>query len=486
MDDPDGSSDLSEKLAEHRRGAGTRGTLAVSPREAYVGDEITIRGRNFPAGEAYDIRWHSVDGSWGVLRGHEIVGPQFRPRTETILTVETDEDGAFDAEWTIPEDYGGGHRIEAVADSGSGGQGEPVSDAEIEVVPWFEVDRTEAPLGEFFTVTGYGLGPNASTNNYQIAWDNGYVGFVTGVQNRGTATAEVRAVGPPGEHVLQVWRNYRGVPYVTNNTQSPLGPVAQGRQSVWTVEVTEPEEPPRQAWVDPMPPESPLAVHYPDIDDPSSGAELEITPESGQAGTDAFITGSGFPGDAEVDLLWYQHVGEGIRGTDVFPKAKDDVLPTVTADADGHFQVDVEIPVAEGATRPIVAAVDGREIAVTGFMMQPSIETFEPRRGPVGTEIEIELTGIGWPNYENSPFFVYDNDILGYGCGVSDDYHSTTVRTVLHASGQPGWHFVDVYPSLFKMEEDEPEFEIRPHLSYHDNHPVRPLPGIHLAFEITE
>jgi len=480
MDETDLSADLQEKMEQHRQGeAGASGTLVPSASEGYVGDTLTLQGRNLAPECDYDIVWNSTDGSWGVLRAHEIVGPQYRPRTDTIATVTTDETGAFDEEWTVPEDYGGGHRIEVRRD------GETVADADFEIVPWFDVDRTEAQLGEAFVVTGYGLGPNVSTNNYQIAWDNGYVGFMTGVMNRGTATAEVRAVGPPGEHILQVWRNYRGVPYVTNNTQSPLGPVAGGRQSVWTVEVTEPETRPDPAWVDPLLEEHPIEAHYPDLDE-DTDAELDISPEYGQAGTDAIITGEGFPADTEVDLLWYQHVGEGIRGTDVVPQAKRDVLPTVTTDDRGRFQVDVEIPVAEGSTRPIVAEVDGREVAVTGFMMQPSIETFEPTSGPVGTEIEIELSGIGWTNYENSPFFVYDNQLLGYGCGTSDDYHSTTVRTVLRAAGEPGYHCIDVYPSLFRMKEDEPEFEVKPHLSYHDNHPVRPLPACHMVFEVTE
>ena len=35
-------------------------------------------------------------------------------------------------------------------------------------------------------------------------------------------------------------------------------------------------------------------------------------------------------------------------------------------------------------------------------------------------------------------------------------------------------------------EDDEPEFEIRPHLSYLDNHPIRPLSAAHMTFEITE
>ncbi|MFC7134704.1 MULTISPECIES: hypothetical protein [Salinibaculum] len=481
MDDDSGiSADLEDRLREHRSGTDdTPGRLALSDAEGYVGDTITLRGRDLAPDREYEVVWHSTDGEWAVLRAHEILGPQYTPRTDTIATPETDDAGAFDAEWTVPEDYGGVHRIEVRDD------GEAVASAEFEVTPWFELDRTTAPMGEMVTVTGYGLGPDVSTNNYQIAWDNGYVGYMTGVMNRGTATAQIRAVGPPGEHVVQVWRNYRGIPYVANNTQSPMGPVAGGRQSVWTVEVTEPEEPPETAWVDPLFEENPIELHYPDLD-ADTDAELDVTPRCGTAGTSAVITGTGFPPKAEVDLQWYQHVGEGIRGTNVTPKPRPGVLPAVTADADGRFQVDVEIPVAEGSTRPIVAEVDGESVAVTGFMMQPSIATYEPTSGPVGTEIEIELSGIGWTNYENSPFFVYDNKALGYACGLTDEFRSTTVRTVLRAAGEPGWHFIDVYPSLFEMEEKEPEFEVKPHLSYLDNHPVRPLPGFHFAFEITE
>jgi hypothetical protein len=478
-DDPDLSSDLRDSLQDHRRGTGaTSGTLVLSDQAGYVGDTITLKGRNFPPNERHEIVWHSVTGQWGVLEANEVVGPQYQPRTEALGSVDTDADGEFDEPLTVPQDYGGAHRIELRS-------GETVARAEFEITPHFELERTEAPLGEAFRVTGYGLGPDVSTNNYQISWDTGYVGFMTGVMNRGTATADVRAAGPPGDHVLRVWRNYRGIPYLQNNTQSPFGPVAGGRQSIWTVSVTEPETPPPATWVDPLPKEQPLSIHYPAIDQDTE-AELAVAPSSGQPGTTLIITGTDFPADTPVDLVWYQHVGEGIRGPEVTPEPREGVLPTVRADSDGGFQTEVEVPRAEGSTRPIVAEVDGRSVAVTGFMVQPSIEKFEPTSGPVGTEIEIELSGIGWTAYENSPFFVYDNHPLGYACGMSDSEKSTTVRTILRASGTPGYHFIDVYPSLFQMEEEEPEFEIKPHLSYLDNHPVRPLPAMHMTFQVTE
>jgi hypothetical protein len=471
---------------DERQDADGSGTLVSSDQEAYVGDTIEFHGRDLAPNERFGLVWHTVEGSWGVLQAHEIVGSQFRPRRETIATVETDADGTFDETWTIPEDFGSVHTV-ALTDAA----GEQVADTEVEISPWFELDRTTTELGEFFTVTGYGIGPGVMVNNYQVAWDNTMVGFLTGVQNRGTATAKIRAVGPPGKNVIQVWRGYRGMPFLQNNTQSPYGEVADGRQTAWTVEVTPPESDPRTAWIDAMPEESPLSAHYPEIDE-DTGATLSVTPEYGQAGDDVFVTGENFPAHTEVDLVWYHHSGHEPRGPDKPPlptitaEPWPDELPTVETDADGSFRTEVTVPVDIGSTRPITAAVDGREVAVTGFMMQPSIETFEPTSGPVGTNIEIELTGVGWTQYEMAPLFVYDNDPLGYACGLSDKEAGTTIRTILQASGQPGWHFIDAYPTLFRTQQDEPEFELRSHLSYLDNHPMRPVPAFHFAFEVTE
>ncbi|TQQ82174.1 hypothetical protein [Halonotius roseus] len=475
------SSDLEDTLQQHRRGSDTAGTLVVSDDETYVGDTLTFNGRNLPANERYELQWQTTDGRWGVLEANEVVGAQYHPRTETIATVRTDGNGAFDETWTVEQDYGGSHRVEVVETDGT-----TVASASVTILPHFELGNTTAQLGEFFTITGYGIGPNVVTNNYQVAWDNGNMGFMTGVMNRGTATARIRAVGPPGKHVLQVWRNYRGVPYLQNNTQSPYGPVAGGRQSQWTVEVTEPDAEPRTAWLDDRLDENPISIHYPDVDTDGSDAELSITPSSGQPGTTAFISGEQFPPNEEVDLIWYRHEGHRVKGIPITPEPIPDRLPTVTTDDEGTFQTEITIPASEGSTRPITAAVDGEEIAITGFMMQPSIETFSPTSGPVGTTIEIELSGVGWPIYENAPYFLYDNKPLGYVCGLSDDDGGGIVRLELPATGQPGWHFIDAYPCIFEMQEDEPDFELRPHLSYLDNHPVRPMPAYHMAFKIEE
>jgi hypothetical protein len=477
------SPELEESFDKHRQDVDRiSGTLVPSPREAYVGDTITLKGRNFPPDRAFDLVWNSVDGSWGVIEDKELVGPQFKPRSERIMQVRTDGSGAFDTEWTVPEDYGGSHTIEVRTDDGG-----TVTEADLDICPRFELENTTAPLGGWFTLKGYGIGTGKLRSNYQVAWDNAVTGFVTGVLNRGTATAKIRAAGPPGRHLVRVWRGHRGVPFLQANTQSPYPPVAGGRQSKWTVEVTEPETQPRTAWLDDQLDETPLSSHYPDVG-ADTDARLDITPTSGPAGTSATLRGETFPPNTEVDLIWHRHDGHRVEGIPITPEPRPDVLPTVTTGADGTFAIDVEVPRDVGSTRPITARIDGREVAVTGFVLQPWIENFEPTSGPVGTEITIELGGVGWTEYDNGPFLVYDNKPLGYFCGVDDDDGDRygISRTVVEATGEPGWHFIDIYPSLFQIQEVEPDFELIPHLSYVDNHPVRPLPAWHFAFEVTE
>jgi len=470
-----GDSDIKTERADQQPSA----TLAVSE-EAYVGDTVAFEGHGLPPETDVDLVWHSWDGSWEIRDGRDVVGPQYQPTTETVATVTTDADGQLDHEWTIPDDYGGDHTVELRID------GETVAEAELTVVPWFELDRTTAEMGSFFELRGYGIGPDDIHNNYQLTWDGTPTGFVTGVQNDGTATARFRAVGPPGEHIVRVYRNMLGVPFLQNNTQSAWGPVAGGRQTKWTVEVTEPDSRPETMWVDDMPAEQPLPAHMLDPDEQTE-AELSVTPTSGQPGTEAVIEGRNFPADTAVDLVWYTNEGIPFAGVEVTPAPRPEYLPTVVTDSEGAFEVDITVPTDIGATKPIAAEIDGRLVATTGFVMQPKIESFSPQSGPAGTEIEIDISGWGWTRYESTPYIVYDNRPLGYICaniGTGDDVIER-IKATFDAYGEPGLHFVDIYPT-FSIEAENPDFGLKPHLSHLDNHPVRPLPALHFTVEITE
>lgn len=462
------------------------GILTTSERRARVGGELVLEGRNVPVDDDVEIFWHTYSGGWELKDHHEVIGPQFEPDVERVGRFSTSTNGTFQKRVTIPADYGGTHVYEMRYD------GDPIDTASVTVVPSFELEETSVPLGGEFTIEGYGLGPDPVTSNFQVTWDNGMAGYVTGVKNDGTMTAEIRAVGPIGPHSVSIWRNYRGVPYLGTETQSgstPMddgdGPVADGSQRSWTVEVTEPESRPPTMWMDSLPDQTPIDAHMPGIDRKTE-AELEITPSSGTAGTKATITGGNFPPNEHVDLIWYRHEGHFAQGIPVAPEAKPDVLPTVTTDSDGRFEVSFEIPHDKGATRPITAEIGGQSVAMTAFMIQPSIVDMSPTSGPVGTEIEIEISGLGWPIYEMAPYFTYDNTMLGYICSEDDHREHGISRPVIQATGEPGLHFIDVYPSIFETVQTTVNYDISPNLSYRDNHPGRQLPGIHFTFEITE
>ncbi|MFB6131822.1 MAG: hypothetical protein ABEJ44_00270, partial [Halanaeroarchaeum sp.] len=215
-------------------------------------------------------------------------------------------------------------------------------------------------------------------------------------------------------------------------------------------------------------------------------ATLDITPTSGQVGTEAVVNGRNFPPNTQIDLVWYDHTGSYVEGIPLRPTARQGELPSVATDVEGSFETEITIPQAVGSTRSIVAMVGGQSEAVAGFVLQPSIEMFSPRSGPVGTEITIEVGGLGWTGYENNYHIVYDNKQLGYISGTMGDDPADPAKTTIRATGEPGYHYIDIYPGIFEMQEEYPDFELKPHLSYLDNHPVRPLPALHLVFEVTE
>ncbi|MEW6229493.1 MAG: hypothetical protein AB1700_15610, partial [Bacillota bacterium] len=69
---------------------------------------------------------------------------------------------------------------------------------------------------------------------------------------------------------------------------------------------------------------------------------------------------------------------------------------------------------------------------------------------PVGTTLELRLKGVGWSETENIFAIVYDNAYIGYSCGFSS---YGNVLTYLMATGEPGWHFVDLYPCFYRNKD---------------------------------
>jgi hypothetical protein len=94
------------------------------------------------------------------------------------------------------------------------------------------------------------------------------------------------------------------------------------------------------------------------------------------------------------------------------------------------------------------------------------------------------MKGVGWTETANLYNLVYDNGFLGYVCGFNSQ---GDVLIHLPAAGSVGWHFIDLYPGIYKGE-DAPgiqNFRI-PQLTAEDDHPGERLPVFRLALEVSK
>jgi hypothetical protein len=103
--------------------------------------------------------------------------------------------------------------------------------------------------------------------------------------------------------------------------------------------------------------------------------------------------------------------------------------------------------------------------------------------GPAGTTFRLHLKGVGWSETANIYHVVYDNDYIGYACAFNSQ---GDVELIMKATGEPGWHFIDLYPGIYKGTETRPNNFRIPQLSYAQDHPGEDLPAFHYAFEVTE
>ena len=59
------------------------------------------------------------------------------------------------------------------------------------------------------------------------------------------------------------------------------------------------------------------------------------------------------------------------------------------------------------------------------------------------------------------------------------------VEIFMQATGEPGWHFIDLYPAIYKGKETRPVNYRLPQLTAEQDHPGEDLPVFHFAFEVT-
>lgn len=445
------------------------GKMALDPAKGPAGTSVRVDGRDLPANLPLRLIWVTHDCRW-VLKGaqsEEYHGRQCDVVEVELASVRTDAQGAVSTSFVVPEDFGFAHDV-LLVDKDGAVRNKALFDAKLQVT----VAPDSGPVGTPITITVKGMGVEALENNRQILYDNGYTGWLSAITTRGTATATIPATGAPGRHVIQVARGAFTFPYL-NPAQSPRPDIP-----VFEFPFTVTDGPP--VLPAPGPAQTPPAVAR---SGPAGDSNPAITTDlaAGPVGTLLTLKGQGFAATSDVKVQWFRIVGNRVAGQGWEERSVD--LPPARTAGDGTFVTSFAIPGDVGGPHRIEASLAGGRPATTSVVVTPAAAVLAPAAGPQGTSFNATLTGVGWTETANIYTVVYDNRYIGYACGFNSQGNVTVPMT---ATGEPGWHFIDLYPAIYKGEEGGGQQSFRiPQLTFAADHPGERLPAFHFAFQIT-
>ena len=446
-------------------------TLGFQPAHAPVGVRVELRGEGYPAGATVDLVWYTVDATYELERGTEFLGQGFEERSWVLATLRADAAGRIADTVEVPADFGGAHDVRGRVNA------REVSQAALTIDPTIALSPRDGPLGAVVELRIDGIDWRPSVDTWHLLYDNKYLGFISAVTTRGVAVARFRAAGPVGEHVIGVWRNsYTSAPYLAT-AASPLGTAGGGTGTELIFRVTD----------DPGVPAS-YAENFAATDDPwpslSTGpSSLSAYPDRGLAGQPFALQGLKLPPNAELSVRWWTTVGDRITNVGMVAESREQ--RQVVTDSRGVFRLDMRIPDDLGGQHKIdVIDADGTVLGSTGFVVLPQLVSIGPTKVRVGEKVAIHLKGLGWTTYDNTYTVTYDNAYIGYVCGFST---AGDVRFTISATGVPGTHLIDLYPTIYKAKDPgrmpRGVFSV-PQLTYADDHPRRRTPAMRLAIEL--
>ncbi len=443
------------------------GRLSLSPTRGPSGSAITVSGDGLPASATLDLVWNSAKGSWKLdgANNEYFKGRAFQPTTSKLATVQTDPSGSFKTSFVVPDGFGFQHDVTLVQD------GVIRNKANFDVDMKVTISPSSGPVGTPITVEARGIGYQYLYNVWQLAYDNKLTGWVSSVTTDGIAKVTIPATGAQGRHLVQIFSGTPIFPYL--NTQQSPTPDRPSFTSEFTVTDGPPVLPPAAESQGFAPePASPPAA--------SDGPAIWAGLASGKMGTTVTLNGRGLPAAKPLDLLWFRVIGNRMSGQGWDESSTK--LGTVTPDNSGDFQFSFSALDDLGGPHRIEARSGDNKLAQTSFTISPSAMTIQPASGPPGTDFTVHLKGGGWTETANIYLLDYDNAYLGYACAFNSQ---GDVTIHLPAAGEPGWHFIDMYPGIYKGEDDKgvDNFKI-PQLTYQD-HPGEKLPAFHVAFLVT-
>ena len=163
------------------------------------------------------------------------------------------------------------------------------------------------------------------------------------------------------------------------------------------------------------------------------------------------VAGAGFEPGKSYELNWNTVVGNRMTGRGWEEKAK--VVAQARADAAGRAEFRFKAPDDLGGVHNLWVDAGGTK-KQGAYWIAPTALPLDVGRGPVGTTFRIHLKGVGWSETANIYTVVYDNATSGYACAFNSQ---GDVEIFMQATGEPGWHFIDLYPAIYKGKETRPE-----------------------------
>jgi len=209
--------------------------------------------------------------------------------------------------------------------------------------------------------------------------------------------------------------------------------------------------------------------------------ELASAPHFSGVGETVKVSAARFEPGKTYKLNWTRVIGNRMTG-----QGWEDISIPVAeakADASGKAEFTFKTPDDLGGTHGLWIENGEHKTIGTHFVKATALP-LDVTKGPVGTKFTVHLKGVGWTETANIMHVVYDNSYNGYVCAFNSQ---GDVEINMQASGAPGWHFIDLYPGIYKGEEADANlnnFRI-PQLTYAADHPNEDLPAFHFAFEVT-
>src|SRR5262245_33598377 len=460
------SSSLSQPVAAAPAspGGGFLSLKLTHDEPAVVGSVVHVTAAGLPASKVAELSWGTVTGGWVIEDYYHFRGKKYSETTTSLGKFSVDASGTLDAQFVVPEDYGGVHEVIALVD------GKPVAQGGVNVSQTFAMSPASGPVGTPVELKVTGLGWRTMESTWVVKWDNQELGFVTAAGTRGSAVGRFRAAGPAGDHVVKLYTGWQGQAYL-NYEQSPVAALPRPQFTFRTTPGASGEAAYAERYQSqPLPPS-----------DLKTGATLALTPTQGPVATPVRLTGNGFKPGAPLHVVWETYVGSRVSGDGFTPK--ESVIGEITAGSDGRVESSLTIPEDLGGLHTVTLKNGDDAVARAHFVIETSIVGMTPKSGPAGTRVSIHLKGVGWTEYDNIYAATYDNAYMGYACGFNSQGDVVINFT---AAGTPGAHVIDLYPGIYQGPATESQqFYRLPQLTYADDHPGNKIPALHFTFEVT-